>query len=175
MKARVDNRDDAPPHVLRSALECETHAREQNSSRSVSSAGGMRARTLWRPAFWVFGTVAMLLAWPHTSARHAPSPPSTWDLEISADGDQSVTALVYGAGSGVHLMTVPGANADVAERRHLPIRPARGDVHMISLGWNGLSIRTDAPPGGSLISATARARSVTLFSNTNGSGVRTGW
>lgn len=82
---------------------------------------------------------------------------------------------MYGAGNGVHLMTVPGANADVAERRHLPIRPAAGEVHVISLGWSGVRIRTDAPPGGSLISATARARAVTLFSNRNGHGVRTGW
>ena len=102
-------------------------------------------------------------------------PQSTWDLEITADGDQSVTALVYENGSGVHLITVPGAGADESERRHLPIRPARGDVHMISLGWNGLSVRTSAPPGGPLISASARARSITLVSDAEGSRIRTGW
>ena len=175
MKARVDDRDDGPTHGLHSALECEAHALERTVPRSASSAGGMRGRTRWRPAFWIVGTVAMLLAWPHSLARHAPGPPSTWDLEISADGEQSVTALVYGTVSGVHLITVPGANAAVTERRHLPIRPAAGEVHLVSLGWNGLSIRTDAPPGGLLISATARARSVTLYSNATGSGVRTGW
>ena len=173
MKARFDEQDRAPIHVSYHGAQYATPELACDSTRSVARSG--RARTLWRPAFWILGTVAVLLAWPPSSVGRAASTHSSWDLEISADGDQPVTALVYGEGSGIHLLTVPGAGADASERRHLPIRPATGNVHMISLGRNGLNVRTIAPAGGPLISASARARAITLFSNAKGSGVRTGW
>lgn len=149
--------------------------READLPVRVVGARVSRARAYWRSALWIIGTVAVLLAWPSSSPDRAAISPSDWDLEIHADGDKPVTALVYGEGSGFHLITVPAAGADPADRPHLPVRPSNGDVHMISLGWDGLSVRTNAPPGGPLISASARARSVTLFSNAQGSGVRTGW
>ena len=175
MKPRFDDRDHALNQDSGSGLEGVAHNLVSDASRSAQTSGRTRASKYWRPAVWILGTVAVLLAWPHASARRATGPQSTWDLEITADGDQSVTALVFGEGSGVHLINVPGAGADVSERRHLPIRPATGDVHVISLGRNGLSVRTYAPPGGPLISASARARSITVVSDAKGSGIRTGW
>jgi hypothetical protein len=174
-KARHDNRDRARMQAFDPGLRYATPEPVSDSSRSVGGSRRAGARTLLRPAFWILGTVAVLLAWPPSSVGRAASTRSTWDLEITADGDQPVTALVYGEGNGIHLLTVPAAGASAAERGHLPIRPAVGDVHMISLGRNGLSVRTIGPTGGPLISASARARSITLFSNAKGSGVRTGW
>jgi hypothetical protein len=174
MKARFDDRN-ALNRDSGSGLKGVAQDLVSDASRSVQPPGRTRASKYWRPAVWILGTVAVLLAWPHASARRATRPQSTWDLEITADGDQSATALVFGEGSGVHLISVPGAGADESERRHLPIRPATGDVHVISLGRNGLRVRTNAPPGGPLISASARARSITVVSDANGRGIRTGW
>jgi hypothetical protein len=173
-KARLDRRDRAPILDADSGVQSAIPELVWNA-RSAPRSRRADVRALLRPAFWILGTVAVLLAWPTPSTRRAASTRSAWDLEITADGDQPVTALVYGEGNGIHLLTVPAAGADVAERGHLPIRPATGDVHMISLGRHGLSVRTTAPAGGPLISATAHARAITLFSNAKGSGVRTGW
>jgi hypothetical protein len=172
--ARFDDRDRAPILDADSGMPCAMPELPLNS-RAGATSRRAKFRTLVRPAFWILGTAAVLLAWPTPSTRRAVGTRSTWDLEITADGDQPVTALVYGEGSGIHLLTAPAAGADAAEREHLPIRLATGDVHMISLGRNGLRVRAIAPVGGPLISATAQARSITLFSNAKGSGVRTGW
>ena len=175
MKARINDHDRARIRDCHPGVQCAVPEPLRESSRWVDRVGGARARMVGRAAFWILGTVAVLLVWPPATAAPRASSQFTWDLEISADGDQPVTALVYGEGSGVHLITIPGAAADPADRGDLPIRPGIGDVHIFSLGWSGLSIRTTPPVGGPLLSATARARSATLFSNPKGSGVRTGW
>ena len=123
--ARLDDRDRAPTQDSDFGVLGATPELVRESSRAVARSGRAGVRTLWRPALWILGTVAVLVAWPPSSAGRATSTRATWDLEITADGDQPVTALVYGEGSGIHLLTVPAAGATAAERGHLPTLVAR--------------------------------------------------
>src|SRR3954469_25969965 len=109
-KARLDDRDRAP------RLES-----EPGSGRAMphlvwvppSAAAARRAgvRSVLRPACWILGTVAVLLACPSTCMDRSASTGESWDLQITADGEHPVTALVYGARNGILLVAGPAAGS----------------------------------------------------------------
>ena len=97
-----------------------------------------------------------------------------WSVEVTATGDRPVSVLAYGREVGLHLVRVPSANSgDPA--RVIPARLADAELHLISLGWSPLSVRTSAPPGQPAMSLSAQSRTVTVFQAPDRTGVRNGW
>ena len=89
-------------------------------------------------------------------------------------GSRPVTALVFGEEAGVHLVTVPAADGS-AEPRRLPTRLAAGDVYMVSLGWDDLSVASASPKGSEPMRFGAQGRFVKLFKDGRQTGIRTWW
>ena len=99
---------------------------------------------------------------------------AAWSVEVAATGDRPVTVLAFGREVGLHLVRVPSANSgDPA--RVIPARLADAELHLISLGWSPLSVRTAAPPGQPAMSLAAQSRTVTVFQTPDRTGVRNGW
>ena len=133
----------------------------------------------WRRAL-LGATVAALIAaalWPRSApvTDRRTGGAGLWNVELASSGARPVTALVFGEEAGVHLVRLPAAGATEEERRRIPVRLARGDVYMVSLGRPGLDVRSASPPGTPPMRFTARARFVKLFRDQRGTGVRTGW
>lgn len=98
----------------------------------------------------------------------------TWNVEVSSTSSGSVLAFAYSRESGAHLLRVPGRSAEL-DRRILPAKIAAGDLRILSLGWGHLNVRGKGPRGSRLNSYSAEARAITVFDNSDGIGVRTGW
>ena len=116
-------------------------------------------------------SIATLLAAPLVTPSSA-SP--AWSIEVAATGRRPVTVLAYGREVGLHLVRVPSeASGDPA--RVIPARLADAELHLISLGWSSLSVRTTGPLGSPVKSLSAQSRAVTIFQMPERTGVRTGW
>jgi hypothetical protein len=59
--------------------------------------------------------------------------------------------------------------------RVIPARIADAELHLISLGWSGLKVRTMSPAGVPRVVLDASSRSVTIYQTPTQTGVRTGW
>ncbi len=97
-----------------------------------------------------------------------------WSVELSSSSSHSVLALAYGPEAGLHVIRVPAADA-VEEPRVIAARLAKGELHMISLGWSSIRARSSAPSGERAMSWSAESRSITAFQHKDGTGVRTSW
>ena len=130
---------------------------------------------------WGIGILAViaLFAAAAWQTRATPGPFTNtaleWKIELSANADRSVRALVFGEEAGIHLVRIPGADASVEERRTVAARLARGDVYLVSLGLPSLHVRTKGPPGSGVIEMSAKAPFVKLTQRPEATGIRTGW
>lgn len=118
-----------------------------------------------------FYSLATLLATPLiTPSSTSPA----WSVEVAATGRGPVTVLAYGREVGLHLVRVPSeGSGDPA--RVIPARLADAELHLISLGWSSLSVRTTGPDGSPVRALSARSRAVTIFQTPERTGVRSGW
>ena len=136
---------------------------------------GLRRRLLTLAAIIAaLGAAAYLAA---AAARSDPTPATaaSWDIEIASAGAHPVTAFVYGREAGLHLVRVPAASAPAAERRRVAARLGAGDVYLVSLGADPLTVETAAPAGAPPMRLGARSRFVTLSQKGGRTSVRTGW
>lgn len=124
------------------------------------------ATTLGLGALWVRWTDVN----PRASANGA-----LWNIELASNGARPVTALVFGQDAGVHLVRVPVVGSAPDERSRVPVRLARGDVYMVSLGRDGLDVSTTSPPDAPRMAFTAHARFVKLVNSPGATSIRTGW
>lgn len=116
-------------------------------------------------------SLATLLATPLITPSSASA---TWSIEVAATGSRPLTVLAYGREVGLHLVRVPSeSSGDPA--RLIPARLADAELHLISLGWSSLSVRTSGPLGSPVTSLSARSRAVTIFQTPERTGVRSGW
>ena len=111
---------------------------------------------------------------PTADTAPAAAPPA-WNIELMAAGRRPVTALVYGAEAGLHLVRVPAAAAGGAEPRVIPARLGESELYMMSLGWAPLEVRASSPPGTTPMSWSAQARFVQAYQDERGTGVQTSW
>jgi hypothetical protein len=94
-----------------------------------------------------FVYIAGRVATPLDTASGAPS----WNVEVTTTGSKPVTVIV------------------------IPARIADAELHLISLGWSGLKVRTMSPDGAPRVVLDASSRSVTIYQTPTRTGVRTGW
>lgn len=146
------------------------------------STGITNSRRGWRllgalvaAAFVIYAaSLAMsALAIPLTAASAADAP--AWMIELSATGNRSVTALIYGEEVGLQLVQVPSASEGQHTPRLIPARLAKGKVHIVSLGLSTLHARASAPKGAQPMSFVVKAPIITAFQNDKATGVRGGW
>ena len=116
-------------------------------------------------------SIATLFATPLvTPSATAP----VWSIEVAATSQGPVTVLAYGREVGLHLVRVPSElSGDPA--RVIPARLSDAELHLISLGWSSLSVRTTGPVGSPVKSLSAQSRAVTIFQTPERTGVRAGW
>lgn len=118
--------------------------------------------------------VIVALALRPSSARPDLAPhEGAWSVDLNSAGLSPVTALVFGKEAGVHLVTVPAADGS-AEPRRLPTRLSAGDIYMVSLGWNDLSVTSASPKGSARMAFGAQGRFVKLFKDRRATGIATG-
>lgn len=116
-------------------------------------------------------SLATLLARPLVTAS---STAPVWSVEVAASGRGPVTVLAYGREVGLHLVRVPSEGSG-DRARVIPARLADAELHLISLGWSSLSVRTTGPSGSPVKALSAQSRAVTIFQTPELTGVRTGW
>ena len=114
--------------------------------------------------------VASRIATPLASTSGSP----TWNVEVTTTGSRPVTVIAYGREAGFHVVRVP-ADGSGDPARVIPARIADAELHLLSLGWSGLKVRTMSPEGTPRTVLDASSRSVTIFQTPSQMGVRTGW
>ena len=162
-------REVCPPHhadMASQAFALERKARHTLVTRTIRSA------TL---AVVVSFCLAGSSLWRHASRDVSAAKGGSWSVELSAAGLEPVTALAYGREAGLHLVTVPGRDAPLEERRRLPVRLAAGNVYFVSLGRTGLTVHSESPSDSPRISLSAQSRFVTLFQSARVTGIATSW
>jgi hypothetical protein len=117
-----------------------------------------------------FVYIAGRVATPLATASGAPS----WNVEVTTTGSKPVTVIAYGREAGFHVVRVP-ADGSGDPARVIPARIADAELHLISLGWSGLKVRTMSPAGVPRVVLDASSRSVTIYQTPTQTGVRTGW
>jgi hypothetical protein len=117
--------------------------------------------------------IASVLAQPLDSVAAASAP--AWMVEVTTTSALPSTALVYGREVGFQLVQVPAGEGATSNRRVVPARIARGELHLLSLGLSSLRVHTVSPPGTPKMSFAARARVITLYQKREMTGVRAGW
>lgn len=117
-----------------------------------------------------FVYIAGRVATPLATASGAPS----WNVEVTTTGAEPVTVIAYGREAGFHVVRVP-ADGSGDPARVIPARIADAELHLISLGWSGLKVRTMSPAGVPRVVLDASSRSVTIYQTPTQMGVRTGW
>ena len=116
-------------------------------------------------------SIATLLATPLVTPR---STAPAWSIEVASTGRSPVTVLAYGREVGLHVVRVPSElSGDPA--RVIPARLADAELHLFSLGWSSLSVRTTGPVGSPVKSLSAQSRAVTIYQTPERTGVRSGW
>ena len=116
--------------------------------------------------------VASYFASPLSTIPIAAAP--AWSVELSSSSSHSVLALADGPEAGLQVLRVPAVDA-VEEPRVIPARLAKGELHMISLGWSSIRARSSAPSDERAMSWSAESRAITAFQHKDGTGVRTSW
>ncbi|MCC7000694.1 MAG: hypothetical protein IT357_00960 [Gemmatimonadaceae bacterium] len=117
-----------------------------------------------------FVYVAGRIATPLATTSGAPS----WNVEVTTTGAEPITVIAYGREAGFHVVRVP-ADGSGDPARVIPARIADAELHLISLGWSGLKVRTMSPEGAPRVVLDASSRSVTIYQTPTQTGVRTGW
>jgi hypothetical protein len=117
-----------------------------------------------------FVYVAGRIATPLATTSGAPS----WNVEVTTRGAEPITVIAYGREAGFHVVRVP-ADGSGDPARVIPARIADAELHLISLGWSGLKVRTMSPEGAPRVVLDASSRSVTIYQTPTQTGVRTGW
>jgi hypothetical protein len=125
----------------------------------------------------IAGALLAALLWRRSSPVSAPitAVGARWNVDLASAGGRPVTALVFGREAGVHVVRVPAAGASEEEQRRVSARLANGDVYMVSLGREVLSVHSKSPAGTAPMAFTARARFVKLYHTPQATGIRTGW
>jgi hypothetical protein len=138
------------------------------------------ARSALRRYWWLTGAAAILalgalwMRWTDVNSRTSGDS-TLWNIELASNGTRPVTALVFGQDAGIHLVRVPVAGSAPDERGRIPVRLARGNVYLMSLGRDGLDVSTASPPGSPPMAFTAHARFVKLVKSPRATGIQTGW
>ena len=117
--------------------------------------------------------LASALSQPLDAVSTSAAP--TWMVEVTTASAWPSTALVYGRDVGIQLLQIPAGKGVTSDKRVVPARLARGELHLISLGLSSLRVRGSCPPGAACASYTANAPVITLYESRNATGVRTGW
>jgi hypothetical protein len=117
--------------------------------------------------------LASVVAEPLEVAGAAAAP--TWQVQVSTNSNTPGIVLAYGPEVGVQLLRIPARDASAADRRVIPARLARGELHLITLSRNSLHVEAPGAPGTGVERLSANAPIVTVFQSPTMSGVRTGW
>ena len=153
------------------------HVRVPSGTTPYHDATPRRSRRMIALSVIAGALLAAALLWPQSTpvATPAATAGARWNVDLASAGVRPVTALVFGVEAGVHLVRVPAAGASEEERRRVPARLAAGDVYMVSLGREALSVHSTSPTGSAPMAFTARARFVRLYHTPRATGIRTGW
>ena len=120
------------------------------------------------------GLLASSIALPLESA--APGGPApTWMVEVTTTTTSSGTALIYGREVGFHLVQVPAGKGVTSDARVVPARLAKGELHLVSLGFSSLRVNAASPKGAQQMTFSATSPIITAFQTSEATGVRTGW
>jgi hypothetical protein len=138
-------------------------------------AGAVRRRRRWLTGLAAILALGALWVRSTDVNARASGDNGLWNIELASNGARPVTALVFGQDAGVHLVRVPVAGSAPDERSRIPVRLARGNVYLMSLGRDGLDVSTASPPGAPPVAFTAHARFVKLVKSPRATGIQTGW
>ena len=96
-------------------------------------------------------------------------------VEVTTASAAPGTALVYGREVGFHLVQVPAGDGATSDRRVVPARLAKGELHIVSLGFHSLRVFAAAPKGAPPMTFSATSPIITAYQTPRATGVRTGW
>lgn len=163
-----DHRWDAAPRAVVTVAE--------NAEETARTRRG-RSRFVFGSLFLVSAVLALrvlasVLAEP-LEVVGAAAP--TWQVQVSTNSNSPGIVLAYGPEVGVQLLRIPARDASATDRRVIPARLARGELHLITLSRNSLHVEAPGAPGTGVVRLSASAPIITVFQSPTTSGVRTGW